>query len=577
MHVYRCIKLYLFLLVLLMGLGFLSLQANWRIIPNRHPHYLESELNHLALEVATRITNVDDTFILDQCEIQNSKKPVWTIRWTGPDNEFVEVQLAANDYSLLSLFDGRKLTPILCQPAITDSETAVMMAESYLRQLHEDGYFTLPQGRVLSRVEDDGSLWKVIWTHAIDSLPIVGDHLIVQLDKATRNLVSIDLSWTPSCNIESITYYPSNQDLLRMFSGTSLGDIVGPTEELISSDGSNRLERIWRFTGINDKGDDVVSISVSASTGNIVNVDTTRTYNGYSVVFEGGNDFQESADWSEFTLYADHYLTNYQSQPTVSTMSYYWSWENVIVYIGHGGYSGSYTTLAPQGPGGDLFYPSDVPSNMDQAILVYASACQSGCYATQENSVNLYLSNTTLNNGADAFFGWIGSPLNSEATTFDKYFWSAAANGASFEQCRNYANGKISSTANPVVLGNKQAHLEREDVSWNYYLGSAPYRKDATLTYDDENAFYTDYDYFRFDSVGTHEITIMVTPSRSEFDVGFKVYSSSYQLLYTVNSRGGGGYERITYSGTGTYHIQVYIANAGLGGVYDLKVTCAAS
>ncbi|MCF2136280.1 MAG: hypothetical protein K9W43_03485 [Candidatus Thorarchaeota archaeon] len=577
MYVYQNARNYTILFILFIGLSFLSLGAEWQIAAHQQIYHQENELRDTVLGIATNLMNVDETFIIDQCELLGVGEPIWNIRWIGPENELVEIHLSAKDYTLLSLFDGRTYTST-CSPAaaITTSDTAVMIAESYLQQLHENGHFTIPLDRVLSDVRNDGALWKIVWFHAIDSIPIVGDHLIVQLDRTTRSLISIDLSWSPVPMVAPIRHAPSYQEMVRIAGISALADIIGPHEQLVSSRNDHCLIPVWKYSEINN-GVELLSISISAYTGNVVNIDGPRSYYGFAVVSDGGTDFEESADWADFTLDADNYLPNRQSQPTVSTMSYYWSWENVIVYIGHGGFSGSYTVLAPQGPNGDLFYPSDIPSNMNQAILVYASACQSGCYAAQESSVHLYLSNTSLNNGAEAFFGWIGSPTNSEATTFDKYFWSAAANGASFKQCRDYANGKISSSANPIVHGNAQAHLEKKDVSWNYYLGSAPYREDATLKYDDENAFYTDYDYFRFDVTGTHEITIMVVPSRSEFDVGFKVYSSSYQLLYTVNSRGGGGYERITYSGSGTYHIKVYIANGGLGGVYDLKVTCAAS
>ncbi|MHA1927497.1 MAG: hypothetical protein ACTSV2_02845, partial [Candidatus Thorarchaeota archaeon] len=330
---------------------------------------------------------------------------------------------------------------------------------------------------------------------------------------------------------------------------------------------------------------------VSIQTGQTLSYEGTNYYGDVKLAQGRNSDgtldpaHTEELEGIKYRLESDNYeVSEWDNCVYRSELISDWDTANIIVFSGHGHggtTKGSWITTENGDRNGDFGWDratenTDVPSNMEQADIVYTSSCGGGYRSTIPAINDRFLASAALDAGAEAFFGFAGSPYTVKARDYSKYFWAAAANGKNFATCKIYASSYISDSdlgyATPSLYGNTLHSLQKEDVAYNYLIGVGPSGEDVHLEYNDEPCWEYDIDWLRYYSYGYRYMSIVVTPDRSDFDVSFKIYNAYSQLIASVNSHGAGYSESYGWNdGQGFYKIRI-CTGSGFGGVYDLDV-----
>lgn len=503
--------------------------------------------------------------------------------WTKTGKDMVEIRIDLKTGCLISYIDTTHHQEVEYYSEITE-QTALNKAHAFFEKLIESSLFSWPEDCEFGGLQGGDSHWTFGWHHTINGIQVLDDEIRVRIDPQNGLIRYLHVQWSAFASQSPVVVNPTIDS--NSLSGiVSLRDVItdrsGPF--FLKNTSMRCYDLAWKFL-VTYHDNTILSAYVNADNGALLSYDTTNSYYGSFVLTQGRdggngegslNQNQTSAlSYDEYFLETDNYqMSTWDNQVLVYEMADYWNTKNIIIYEGHGGGSeadGNFITCY-----GAHFTPSNIPSDMSQAEIVYTASCLGGLYTTYVPAQSLFLSNTALNHGAKAFFGFRESPYTDEAALYNEYFWSAAADGRDFATCQAYAgsfvgNGSNGLDSDTALYGNRHNSLSLVDISYNYNLGYG--HIDDHFTLSNQPCLGPDQDYLRFYSYDSTDFYIVVAPARSDFDVVLEVYDHYDQIIAHVNSYGPGGNEMYPFWGTnGWYYIKIYSASS-FGGAYTLNV-----
>jgi len=472
---------------------------------------------------------------------------------------------------------------------ISSCDDAVVRARIFLDSLEMKNLFSWPESCRFKGLSKADSPWTLVWEHKVGNLSVADDALRVRVHPQSGSILSLSIRWSKPARMLDVDYDCNHA--LNVLKNT-IADPAVYVESLplelksMSKENLEVLEPVWPFKLLRDDST-LAKVLVSAHSGKVIDWKTTN-YNGVVKLARGIDEygaFEEETDFERVVLESNNY--NVHSTivtPSVSALGQQWDDGNVVCFAGHGNYdvsTGVFIECEDQDEFNKHNYPNDFPEDMSQAEIVYTSSCYGGKKTTVASQISRHLVNSSLDAGAKAFFGFAASPYTVQARNYGEYFWSAAGNGLSFGAWQAYAAGFISNVtlgyADASLYGDRSNQLSTEDATWNYYFGEAPSGQERDWRLDDENCWQLDTDLFRFKSIGTHLIIVVVNPTGDEFDVKFTLWRNG-MLQDIVDDLGAGGTEVFEYEYSGTHIFSVLIEKAGgSGGVYDLRIYCVLS
>ncbi|MDF1537969.1 MAG: hypothetical protein P1Q69_03610 [Candidatus Thorarchaeota archaeon] len=361
---------------------------------------------------------------------------------------------------------------------------------------------------------------------------------------------------------------------------------------IVDDDTANRNQKdyclAYKLTVANGDGRTLI-FKINANTGTIVGYDTkmygynyqdafvvtdlpgqyTTTYNTYRKLLSstsGGNNrfFSDATTSEEMALMEYRRVFFHMGHGTAYLIGS--EWHSVIVTPGINCY----------------IAPSDILSkSLGMMQLAFLGPCYSfgGTIPSWPSDIviDYSIGEAFLDAGAKCVFGWTDAVTMSQDWLFAECFFDRAVNGYDFQSCYDYAKSKIWSSERSIakIDGDTSLSLPEDDTGADGYPGTyLGAGSDTTFTINDEGLWGIgiDYDWYRFLVSVTRHVEIFVRPVDSSLDVTFKVYDVYMNLQYTKNSGGYGSTEWVSFTGFGTYYLQIYAGGTTHGGAYNLEI-----
>lgn len=453
-------------------------------------------------------------------------------RWViGSEREGIWIELDHASLQLEFLIDFSERQPVQRSRNMIASERALDISRDFIMKNVPD----IEGARLMGVGRRDESTWGVRWDHVVNNIPVWDDFMEVRIDRLTGSVVSFSKRWSkvsPSSQ-EIITEEEAVHALIEILPQLkgqqwSSNLVYGyPDVER----GRNGLEIVWILSAA-DTDSAEFEYWVSGADGDLLQIDGPLSYYGDAFVGYGSlfpiydprwgnpslNWFQHTAEAIEDCVSHNNYDSILWAYPLPQMLAAALAILDVVYFTGHGyheyylgGLGPTYLCCGPDPYTTAYFFGAASFPPIVHSKLFFAAACGSALEGP------FTVATMALHLGCDCYCGYTVDVMTSFNKKFSRYFFDYAADGNSFDDCKDYAAIKtpLAHDADFAVLGDGDLHLQRYDRAPSFTYNQDKYDHSVgTIHFSRryEPLWGDDIDAFRIDFDVSHSITLRVSP-----------------------------------------------------------------
>ena len=526
---------------------------------------------------------------------------IWVVVFETQHREVIRIELDHASLQLEFLIDFSERQPVQRSRNMIASERALDISRDFIMRSVPN----IEGARLVGVGRRDESTWGVKWEHVVNNIPVWDDFMEVRIDRLTGSVVSFAKRWSkvslsPQELVTEEEAVHALIEILPQLKGQKWNSNLAYAYPDVEH-GRNGLEIVWILSAA-DTDSAELEYWISGSDGDLLRIDGLLSYYGDSYISHGNlfslidprwgnyslNILMHTAEAVQDCISHNNYDSIFSSYPIAQQLANALATKDVVYWTGHGYHEYYLGGLGPTflccGPDpnfpllwfGYTSYPSIV-----QCKLFFAAACGSALQGP------FTVATWALLKHVGCYCGWTVDLMTSVNKKFSRYFFDYAADGNSFDDCKDYAAVKtpLDDDDDFAVLGDGDLHLQRYDRAPSYIHSQDRYDHSVGtyLMHQYYEALWgDDIDAYRKDFEVSHTIMLQVSPC-SYLMVKVDVYywwsgaNSRWVMICTDTSSSSGEQAYLSWaSGPREYLIVVTYVSSNNdwkgGGYYTLEL-----